>query len=266
MGIFYFNKLWLILLLLEFDFSCCKMIDTVVYAHLGATVIFPSRAVPWLEAQRNHVVSDWYFEQLETANPPQVRTRIDKGKRLNGVETLNRRRRENRIQIVDGALVIKNVAFHDQGRYTSHVILARELESTQNEFNETYVLKIIEGNQKCKTEGQSCSGNAECKKSNGSLICVCKNGFTGNGKICEKMFDGRRVADSSNINVTSNQPQKLHTEERNKKETHYLMSILQIIVPLVGLIVLLFYLEISLAKKRQRVSSEISHECCNKNV
>ena len=36
-------------------------------------------------------------------------------------------------------------------------------------------------------EPNPCGDNAECTNSNGSYICACKIGFTGNGKSCEGM-------------------------------------------------------------------------------
>ena len=37
----------------------------------------------------------------------------------------------------------------------------------------------------CSAESSPCSENAECANSDGSYSCTCKQGFTGDGAVCE---------------------------------------------------------------------------------
>jgi len=37
----------------------------------------------------------------------------------------------------------------------------------------------------CSLEPSPCDENADCTNTDGSYICTCKQGFTGNGSICE---------------------------------------------------------------------------------
>ena len=37
----------------------------------------------------------------------------------------------------------------------------------------------------CSSEPSPCDENADCVNSDGSYSCTCKQGFTGNGAICE---------------------------------------------------------------------------------
>ena len=40
----------------------------------------------------------------------------------------------------------------------------------------------------CLLGTDNCDENAECKDTNGSYECECKNGFIGNGTICNGKF------------------------------------------------------------------------------
>ena len=37
----------------------------------------------------------------------------------------------------------------------------------------------------CSAESSTCNKNADCTNSDGSFSCTCKQGFTGDGTICE---------------------------------------------------------------------------------
>jgi len=37
----------------------------------------------------------------------------------------------------------------------------------------------------CSLESSPCDENADCTNTDGSYSCTCKQGFTGNGSICE---------------------------------------------------------------------------------
>ena len=37
----------------------------------------------------------------------------------------------------------------------------------------------------CSLEPSPCDENADCTNTDGSYSCTCKQGFTGNGSICE---------------------------------------------------------------------------------
>ena len=46
----------------------------------------------------------------------------------------------------------------------------------------------------CTTNGSPCDENADCLNNEGSYICTCKDGFTGNETLCSgKLFGGRLV-------------------------------------------------------------------------
>jgi len=52
------------------------------------------------------------------------------------------------------------------------------------------VLSFKSDIDECSADSSACDENAECENSEGSYICTCKEGFTGNGTVCEGM---RRV-------------------------------------------------------------------------
>ena len=37
----------------------------------------------------------------------------------------------------------------------------------------------------CSEDSSPCDENADCSNSDGSYSCTCKQGFTGNGTVCE---------------------------------------------------------------------------------
>ena len=39
----------------------------------------------------------------------------------------------------------------------------------------------------CRQEDNNCHSNANCVNSTGSVQCVCRTGYTGNGTVCEGM-------------------------------------------------------------------------------
>ena len=41
----------------------------------------------------------------------------------------------------------------------------------------------------CAADSNPCDKNAECTNSDGSYSCACKQGFTGNGTVCEGICD-----------------------------------------------------------------------------
>ena len=47
-----------------------------------------------------------------------------------------------------------------------------------------FVLDVDE----CSASGSFCDVNADCENTRGSYRCLCKPGFTGDGKICSGMM------------------------------------------------------------------------------
>ena len=47
-----------------------------------------------------------------------------------------------------------------------------------------FVLDIDE----CSKNGSPCDENADCLNNDGSYTCTCKDGFTGNGRVCDGKF------------------------------------------------------------------------------
>ena len=47
------------------------------------------------------------------------------------------------------------------------------------------VLFILPDFDECSLEPSPCDENADCTNNDGSYSCTCKQGFTGNGSICE---------------------------------------------------------------------------------
>ena len=39
----------------------------------------------------------------------------------------------------------------------------------------------------CSADSSICDKNADCSNSNGSYSCACKQGFTGDGYVCQGM-------------------------------------------------------------------------------
>ena len=49
----------------------------------------------------------------------------------------------------------------------------------------------------CLSDSSPCSENALCTNNDGSYSCNCKQGFTGNGTVCEGMSQGWNESKSS---------------------------------------------------------------------
>ena len=41
----------------------------------------------------------------------------------------------------------------------------------------------------CSVDPSSCDENADCTNSDGSYSCTCKQGFTGDGAVCEGTYE-----------------------------------------------------------------------------
>ena len=52
--------------------------------------------------------------------------------------------------------------------------------------NISYICAASDINE-CDLSTHNCSNNAECYNTNGSFVCNCSDGFSGNGVICEGM-------------------------------------------------------------------------------
>ena len=50
----------------------------------------------------------------------------------------------------------------------------------------SYICAVSDINE-CDVNTHNCSNNAECFNTNGSFVCNCSDGFSGNGIICEGM-------------------------------------------------------------------------------
>ena len=48
-----------------------------------------------------------------------------------------------------------------------------------------FFIIIISDVDECSAESAPCDENAECTNSDGSFSCLCKQGFTGDGKTCQ---------------------------------------------------------------------------------
>ena len=48
-----------------------------------------------------------------------------------------------------------------------------------------YLFIYISDIDECSAESSPCDENAECTNSDGSFSCLCKQGFTGDGKTCQ---------------------------------------------------------------------------------
>ena len=46
-------------------------------------------------------------------------------------------------------------------------------------------LSIASDIDECSADSRPCDDNANCSNSEGSYSCICKQGFTGNGTVCE---------------------------------------------------------------------------------
>ena len=49
----------------------------------------------------------------------------------------------------------------------------------------SYSFSIILDMDECSAESSPCDQNADCTNSAGSYSCTCKQGYTGNGTVCE---------------------------------------------------------------------------------
>jgi len=56
-------------------------------------------------------------------------------------------------------------------------------------YTETYelIMSLVVSSDvdECSGESSPCDVNADCTNSDGSYSCTCKQGFTGNGTICQ---------------------------------------------------------------------------------
>ena len=43
----------------------------------------------------------------------------------------------------------------------------------------------------CSADSSPCDENAGCTNSDGSYSCTCKQGFTGEGTVCQGMYDAK---------------------------------------------------------------------------
>ena len=53
-------------------------------------------------------------------------------------------------------------------------------------YNISYICVVSDINE-CDLSTHNCSNNGECYNTNGSFVCNCSDGFSGNGVICEGM-------------------------------------------------------------------------------
>ena len=65
---------------------------------------------------------------------------------------------------------------------TISINLLTECTSTQTDIDE------------CSADSNACNENADCTNSDGSYSCTCKQGFTGDGTLCEGMREYPEIA------------------------------------------------------------------------
>jgi hypothetical protein len=51
-----------------------------------------------------------------------------------------------------------------------------------------YLLWYFTDVNECVPEFDNCHGNAQCNNTDGSFVCICNEGYTENGVICESKW------------------------------------------------------------------------------
>ena len=254
---FEFENFFLVLFFIARS-SSSKSEEKTIFASPGETVILRNMKLP-SNASSNQTSIQWFFRHYQLgADKSTVLIKLNQTKTDNGYDAVISKNRKERVTVINGVLVIKNVAAHDQGRYTSRASFVSAPDSKHMEHNTTYILRIKEMIE-CDLGRHVCREHAECMKTNGRLLCVCKRGFTGDGKVCSEILNSKDAIMVENATKTVNRVGRIVEEESNN-ETPFLLVNLRIIVPFIGLTVLIAYLEISLARRRRRVWSKTSEE------
>ena len=50
------------------------------------------------------------------------------------------------------------------------------------------IIYFLSDIDECSKNGNPCDENADCLNNDGSYTCTCKDGFTGNGRVCDGKF------------------------------------------------------------------------------
>ena len=81
-------------------------------------------------------------------------------------------------------------------------------------FNISYICIVSDINE-CDLNTHNCSNNTECYNTNGSFVCNCSDGFSGNGVICE----GKQTVNFFWVYNNKKKWEKYNFLKQTKKET-----------------------------------------------
>jgi hypothetical protein len=66
-------------------------------------------------------------------------------------------------------------------RFNENICKIKIMDLKEKTFGNVFLIDIDE----CLTKTNNCDENAICTNTNGSFICDCKNGYSGDGQLCE---------------------------------------------------------------------------------
>ena len=66
-----------------------------------------------------------------------------------------------------------------------------------------FTINCVDVDECSSSETNVCDPNALCTNMEGSYVCRCKKGFTGNGSSCTGMYIHKRSVNFTNLYITS---------------------------------------------------------------